>query len=101
LVTVQISKKRFAGIVALAIVLQSENFLIYDTTITYPIFWTMFYLLSIYLLFKSSFLSPISYAASVLSHPIAAAFLPITIIAVVLFDFPKRQNPIWSISHIS
>jgi len=67
LVTVQIAKKRFAGIIALVIVLQSQNFLIYDTLITYPIFWIMFYLLSIYFIFKIFPLSPISLGAAVIS----------------------------------
>jgi len=92
LVTVQISKKRFAGIIALVIVLQSENFLVYDTTITYPIFWIMFYLLSIYFIFKSFLLSPISYASAMLSHPLTIGLLPITIPFIVLLDLPKRKK---------
>jgi len=92
LVTVQISKKRFAGIIALGIVLQSENFLIYDTTITYPILWIMFYLLSIYFIFKSLALSPISYIPAVLSHPLTVAFLPFTITFIALLDLPKRKK---------
>jgi len=92
LVTVQISKKRFAGIIALVIVLQSGNFLVYDTTITYPIFWIMFYLLSIYFIFKSFPLSPISFSSAMLSHPLSIGFLPITIPFIVLLDLPKRKK---------
>jgi len=92
LVTVQISKKRFAGIVALGIVLQSQNFLVYDTTITYPILWIMFYLLSIYFIFKSWPLSPISFGAAVISHPLSLAFLPMTILFIALVDLPKRKK---------
>jgi len=92
LITVQISKKRFAGIIALGIVLQSENFAVYDTTITYPIFWIMFYLFSIYFIFKSWTLSPISFIPAVLSHPLTIAFLPITITFIALLDFSKRKK---------
>jgi len=92
LVTVQISKKRFAGIIAVVIVLQSENFLVYDTTITYPIFWIMFFLLSIYFIFKSFPLSTISFTFGVLSHPLSFGLFPITILFIALLDFPKRKK---------
>jgi len=92
LVTVQISKKRFAGIIAVAIVLQSENFLIYDTTITYPILWIMFYLLSIYFILKSLPLTAISFTTAIFSHPLSLAFFPLTIPFIALLDLPKRKK---------
>jgi len=92
LITVQISKKRFAGIIALGIVLQSGNFLIYDTTITYPIFWIMFYLFSIYFIFKSWALSSISFITAVFSHALSIGFLPITITFIAVLDLPKRKK---------
>jgi len=92
LITVEITKKRFAGIIALAVVLQSGNFLIYDTTITYPIFWIMFFLLSIYFIFKSWSLSPISFTSAVFSHSLSLGFLPITIPFIALLDLPKRKK---------
>jgi len=51
-ITVEITKKRFAGIVAFVIVLQSGVFLHYDTGITYPNFWILLYLFSLYLIYK-------------------------------------------------
>jgi len=92
LITVQISKKRFSGIIALGIVLQSGNFLIYDTTITYPIFWIMFYLFSIYFIFKSWALSSISFITAVFSHALSIGFLPITITFIAVLDLPKRKK---------
>jgi len=92
LITVQISKKRFAGIVALAIVLQSGNFLIYDTTITYPILWIMFYLLSIYFIFKSWPISSISYISAILSHSLSVGFFPISMLIIVVSDLSKRKK---------
>jgi len=92
LITVQISKKRFAGIVAVCIVLQSDNFLIYNTLITYPIMWITFYLLSIYFIFKSFALSTISFVAAALSHPLAVGLFPLTIAMIVLSDLPKRKK---------
>jgi len=92
LVTVQIAKKRFAGIVALVIVLQSGNFLVYDTTITYPIFWIMFFLLAIYFIFKNFLLSPISFSSAMISHPLSMGLFPITIPFILLLDLPKRKK---------
>ena len=99
LITVQISKKRFAGIIAVGIVLQSGNFLIYDTIITYPIMWIMFYLLSIYFIFKSLLLSPISYASGILSHPLTLGLFPIIIPFIVLLDIPKRKKILLLLSY--
>ena len=92
LVTVQISKKRFAGIIALAVVLQSGNFLIYDTTITYPIFWIMFYLLSIYFIFKSWPISSISIIPAVFSHFLSVGLFPLSILIVAVLDLSDRKS---------
>jgi len=92
LITVQISKKRFAGIIALAVVLQSGNFSIYDTTITYPGLWIMFYLLSIYFIFKSWPISSISFIPAFFSHSLSVIFFPITILIIPVLDLPKRKK---------
>jgi len=101
LVTVQISKKRFAGIIALVIVLQSENFLIYDNIITYPIMWIMFILLSIYFIFKFSPLSPIFFIPAVLSHALSIGLFPLTIPFIALSDLPKRKKIISLSSYLA
>ena len=92
LITVQISKKRFAGIIALGLVLQSGNFLTYDTTITYPIFWIMFLLLSIYFIFKSWPLSAIFFIPAALSKMLSISFVPFTILFIAMLDLPKRKK---------
>ena len=92
LVTVQITKKRFAGIVSLVLVFQSSNFLTYDTTVTYPNFWILFLLLSLYFVFKSWPLSPISFVTSVLAKSLSMGFLPIIIPFIALLDIPRRKK---------
>ena len=77
--TSKISKKRFAGIVAFVILLQSNLFLTYDTTVSYTNFWILFYLLSLYLLYKVWSLSPISYLLSIFSKALTATFLPMSL----------------------
>ena len=79
LTTFEITKKRFAGIVALVIVLQSGIFLMYDTSVSYPNFWVVFYLLSIYLIYKKTPVTVLAYAASLLSKAITVLYLPMTI----------------------
>ena len=53
--TAQITEKRFAGIVAMIIVLQSNTFQTFDTIASYENSWIMFYLLSLYLIEKNGF----------------------------------------------
>jgi len=52
----------------------------------------MFYLLSIYFIFKSWPLSPISFGAAAISHPLTAGLFPITIVFIALLDLPKRKK---------
>lgn len=77
--TVKISQKRFAGLVAMIILLQSHTFLRYDTTATFTNFWTLFYVLSLYLIYKKWQLSPLAYLASIFSKPLTVAFFPMTL----------------------
>jgi len=91
-VTVEMSKKRFAGIISVVIVLQSKVFLIYDTSVAYPNFWILFYLLSLYLIFKKWPLSPISFLAGAISKAFTAAFLPMTLFFIYRANIPKQKK---------
>jgi len=90
--TLEISKKRFAGIVAMIIVFQSHTFLQFDTLATYSNFWVLFYLLSLYLICKKWYLSPIAFIASIFSKPLTAAFLPFTLFFIYRTDLPRRKK---------
>jgi len=92
-ITFEITKKRFAGIVAFVIVLQSGVFLHYDTGITYPNFWILFYLLSLYLIYKKWPASPVSFVASILTKMMTVAFLPMTLFFIYRASI-SRQNKI-------
>lgn len=92
LLTTEITKKRFAGILSMIIVLQSGTFLIFDTTATYPNFWVLFYLLSLYLCYKKWPISPISFALSVLSKQNAALFLPMTFLFTYDSGLSKQKK---------
>ncbi len=92
LVTVEFSKKRFAGLVAVVIVLQSGIFYTYDTTITYPNFWILFFLLSIYMIYKLWPLSPVSYILSIPSKALTATFFPMLLFWIGRAAIPKRRK---------
>jgi hypothetical protein len=83
LLTVKISHKRFAGLVASIVLLQSHTFLRYDTTATYTNFWTIFYLASLYLVYKRWPLSPVAFVASVFSKALSIAFIPMSLFFVL------------------
>ena len=91
-VTVEMSKKRFAGIVSMVIVLQSNLFLMYDTSPTYPTFWILFYLLSLYLVLKKWFLSPIFYLVGSISKVMTVAFLPMTLFFIYRANISKQKK---------
>ena len=98
--TLEISKKRFAGIVSMIILLQSSLFLRYDTSATYSNFWILFYLLSLYLLYKKWFLSPVAYFLSLFSKPLTAIFLPMTLFLTYRAEIPKGKKIRITISYV-
>ena len=55
-ITVKISQKRFSGILAVIVLLQSTLFLEYDTTASYDNVWTILYLFSLYTIYKKWYL---------------------------------------------
>jgi len=90
--TLEISKKRFAGIVAMIILLQSQVFLRYDTIATYSNFWTLFFVLSLYLIYKRWYLSPVSYFLSIFSKPFTAIFLPMVLFFTYRAEIPRKKK---------
>jgi hypothetical protein len=90
--TKTITQKRFAGIVAVVILMQSNVFLTYDTTVSYTNFWILFYLLSLYLVYRFWPLSPVSYLLSIPSKALTAAFLPMSIYFILRSEISKKQK---------
>jgi len=98
LFTVQITKKRFAGLVSMSILLSSQLFLLYDTTPTYSNYWTLFYLLSLYLITKRWQFSSVSYVLSLFSKPLAALFLPLTLFFIYRANISRKQKILTALS---
>tara|TARA_Y100000996_G_C22517887_1_gene641188 strand:+ start:91 stop:1323 length:1233 start_codon:yes stop_codon:yes gene_type:complete len=90
--TAEITKNRFAGIISLLVLLQSYTFLKFDSFAMYENFWVLFYLLSLYLIFKNFYLSSISYALSILTKAFTAIFLPLSITFVYFSNLKTRTK---------
>lgn len=95
-ITKKISNKRFAGIIAVVIILQSEVFRSYDTSVAYTNFWILFYLLSLYFIFRSWPLSPLSYLLSIPSKAITIMFLPMSLFFILNSNISRRKKIVTS-----
>lgn len=92
LITKEIAKKRFAGIVAMLVVIQSNIFLTYDTSVTYDNFWILFYLLSLYTIIRAWPASPITYLLSIPSKALTAIFLPMSLFFIYSADIQRKKK---------
>jgi hypothetical protein len=79
LLTIQITEKRFAGIIAIIVLIQSHTFLRFDTVAVYENFWVLFYLLSLYVIKKQWILSPIFFILSFFTKAFVAPYLIMTL----------------------
>jgi len=91
-VTLELTKKRFAGIISMLIVLQSQIFLFYDTFVVYPPFWILFYLLSLLLICKKWQISPIVFVIAALSKSLTMVFLPMTFFFIYRAKMQKQKK---------
>lgn len=91
-ITKEISKKRVGGVIAMTILLQSSVFLKYDTVFAYSNFWIFFYLLSLYLIYKKWYLSPIPFFLSFLSKELTIAYLPFSLFFIHKIGLSKNKK---------
>ena len=90
--TTQICQKRFAGIISMIVLLQSNIFLKYDTIAVYENFWVLFYLISLYVLKKGWFLSPIFYILAVFSKAYVAPFFIMTLFSTYRSKISRKTK---------
>ena len=89
----KITNNRLAGVIATAIVLQSNLFLSYSSTPSYTVFWILFYLVSLYLtVHKTWFLSPVAFITSIFSKPLTLTFFPISIFFVLDAEISVKKK---------
>lgn len=95
LIAKEISKKRISGLIAFCALLQSNLFLMYDTTSVYENFWVLFYLLSLYLIIKNSVTSSFAFIITLFLKPITVLFLPINFLWILLDTELKNRKKIF------
>lgn len=90
--TKKITQKRFAGLVAVVILIQSHVFLTFDTSVAYSNSWILFYLLSLYFMYKVWPLSPVSYLVSIPAKALTVTFLPMSIYFLLRCSISKKKK---------
>lgn len=91
-ITYQLSQKRFAGIISMVVLLQSFTFLYYDTIAVYENFWVLFYILSLYAVYKRWYLSPILFILSIFTKAFSLMFLPMNIFFIYRAKISKNKK---------
>jgi len=76
----------------MVILLQSNIFLTYDTSVAYTNFWILFYLLSLFFVYKFWPLSPLSYLISISSKALTILFLPMSIYFILCSNISKNKK---------
>ena len=100
LITTQFCQKRFAGIIAVIVLLQSYTFLKFDTVAVYENFWVLFFLISLYIIQKKWFLSPIFYILAFYSKAYVAPFFLMTLFTTYRSQISRRTKIAILISYI-
>ena len=99
--TVQITEKRLAGIIAILVLIQSHTFLRFDTVAVYENFWVLFYLLSIYVIKKQWILSPIFYILSFFTKAFVAPYFVMTLFFAGRTSISTKKKVFLSISYVA
>ena len=100
LITVQFCQKRFAGIIAVIVLLQTYTFLKFDTTAVYENFWVLFFLISLYVIEKKWFLSPIFYILAFYTKAYVAPFFLLTLFTTYRSQVSRRTKIAILISYV-
>ena len=99
--TVQITEKRLAGIIAILVLIQSPTFLRFDTVAVYENFWVLFYLLSIYVIKKQWILSPIFYILSFFTKAFVAPYFVMTLFFAGRTSISTKKKVFLLISYVA
>jgi len=100
LITVQFCQKRFAGIIAVIVLLQGYTFLKYDTVAVYENFWVLFFLISLYMIEKKWFLSPVFYILAFYTKAYVAPFFLMTLFTTYRSQISRRTKIAILISYV-
>ena len=91
-ITVQFCQKRFAGIISVIVLLQGYTFLKYDTVAVYENFWVLFFLISLYMIQKKWFLSPVFYIIAFFTKAYVAPFFLMTLFTTYRSQISRKTK---------
>jgi len=100
LVAVQFCHKRLAGIISVIVLLQGYTFLKFDTTAVYENFWVLFFLISLYVIEKKWFLSPIFYILAFYTKAYVAPFFLLTLFTTYRTQVSTRTKIAILVSYV-
>ena len=100
LITAQFCQKRFAGIIAFIVLLQSYTFLKFDTVAVYENFWVLFFLISLYAIQKKWFLSPVFYILAFYTKAYVAPFFLMTLFTTYRSQISRKTKIAILVSYI-
>ncbi|AJA93167.1 membrane protein, putative [Candidatus Nitrosopelagicus brevis] len=93
LITTQIAKKRFAGLVSMIILLQSITFTDFDTIAVYENFWVLFYLISLYSIQKRWWsASPVSFVLAIFTKAFIITYFWMNIFFIYRAEIPRKTK---------
>ena len=101
LLTVQFCQKRFAGMIAVIVLLQSYTFLKFDTIAVYENFWVLFFLISLYAIQKKWFLSSVFYILAFFTKAFTAPFFLMTLFITYNSQISRRTKILILVSYIA
>ena len=100
LFTFELTKKRFSGLIAMTVLFQSFIFYKYDASATYPTYWILFYLLSLYLTHKKWHLSALIFFISILAKAVTAVYIPLTLFFIFRSNLSNREKIYVTLSYV-
>ncbi len=93
LFTQEITKKRFAGLISMIILMQNPLFLVFHVSYAYDNAWILFYLLSLYFIVRQKWhISVFSFVLSLLSKPLTITFLPMSLFFIYDSELSKKKK---------
>ncbi|MDC0142371.1 hypothetical protein OAK66_04690 [Candidatus Nitrosopelagicus sp.] len=100
LITIEISKKRFSGIISMIILLQSITFTDFDTIAVYENFWVLFFLISLYTIQKKSWpASSVSFILSIFTKAFVVTYFWINIFFIYRAEISKKTKYLFLASY--
>ncbi len=93
LITIQISKKRLAGIIAMFVLLSSITFTDFDTIAVYENFWVLFYLISLYSINNRWWhASPVNFILSIFTKAFIATYFWMNFFYIYRATIPTKTK---------